>query len=420
MSRKVLIPILIAALVVAAVVVGALASRARGDTSLPAISAPQLLTNVATKAHDTTSISGNVSWQNDLLGNTSGLNLGGATTPTGLSSLLQGGSGRIWLQGGKTRLESQGQNGDFVVTAANGTVWTYSSATNTATEYTLPAGSSTGSTPSPSPSALDPTTQIEQALQKLAPTATVAVTGQESVGGQQAYILTLTPKDANTTLGSVQVAIDGSTYVPLRIEVFAKGSTTAALSAGFTSVSYAKIDNSLFEFTPPAGATVVHKQVDLPTAPATQKEGTQKSATEVQPLTLSQVQAQVPFTLMLPHDSTLPFSGGFVIPAQQTTATSGSGTGSGPTAVLHYGTGFGSVVLVETQTTSAQLSQLQTQLAQLSKVQLAQPTTVNGDPGLQLSTSLFNVIMWQHGKLTVAAAGMVPQSELSAFANSVR
>ena len=45
---------------------------------------------------------------------------------------------------------------------------------------------------------------------------------------------------------------------------------------------------------------------------------------------------------------------------------------------------------------------------------------VNGSPGLAFSTSLFNVVAWQQGKLMVAAAGMVPQSELSAFAGSVQ
>ena len=38
-------------------------------------------------------------------------------------------------------------------------------------------------------------------------------------------------------MGSVQVAIDAKTFVPLRVEVFAKGDTTPVLSAGFTSIS---------------------------------------------------------------------------------------------------------------------------------------------------------------------------------------
>jgi len=420
MSRKVLIPVLIA-VVAAAVTVGVLASRAQGSATLPAVTPSQLLSDMATKAPDTTSISGDVAWTNNLIGDTSALNFGGAT-PTGIASLLQGGKGRIWLQDGKARLESQGQGGDLVVTAADGSVWAYSSAANTATQYVLPADA--GGTMSPAPSAypFDPTAQIEQELQELAPTATMAVSGQEDVAGRQAYILTMTPTAANTTLGSVEVAIDGKTFVPLRIEVFPKGSTSAALSAGFTSVSYASIDGKLFEFTPPEGTKVVKKTVNVPAGLGAEKtgtaEGTQSSAGqalksehEMKPLTLAQAQQKAGFTLAEPQGSTLPFSGAAVIPAEN---------GGSPTVVLQYGKGFGAVMLVETQATADQVGRLQEQLAQLAKVQIVQPTMVNGSPGLALSTSLLNAVAWQQGKLMVAAAGMVPQSELSAFAGSVK
>ena len=423
MSRKVLIPVLIA-VVAAAVTVGVLASRAQGSATLPAVTPSQLLSDMATKAPDTTSISGDVAWTNDLIGDTSALNFGGATTPTGIASLLQGGKGRIWLQDGKVRLESQGQGGDLVVTAANGSVWAYSSAANTATQYVLPAGAGGTMSPTSAPSAatLDPTARIEQELQELAPTATMAVSGQEDVAGRQAYILTMTPTAANTTLGSVEVAIDGTTFVPLRIEVFPKGSTSAALSGGFTSVSYASIDGKLFEFTPPEGTKVVKKTVNVPpglgaeqtgTAEGTQSSAGQalKSEHEMKPLTLAQAQQKAGFTLAEPQGSTLPFTGAAVMPAEN---------GGSPTVVLQYGKGFGAVMLVETQATADQAAGLEKQLAQLTKVQIVQPTMVNGSPGLALSTSLFNVVAWQQGKLMVAAAGMVPQSDLSAFAGSVQ
>ena len=88
--------------------------------------------------------------------------------------------------------------------------------------------------------------------------------------------------------------------------------------------------------------------------------------------------------------------------------------------LLHYGKGFGAIVLVETQATADQAAGLQKELAQLAKLQIVQLTNVNGSPGLAFSTALFNAIAWEQGKLMVAAAGMVPQSDLSAFANSVQ
>jgi outer membrane lipoprotein-sorting protein len=416
MSRKVLIPLLVA-VVAAAVTVGVLTAHAQGSTTLPSVTPAQLLADMATKAHETTSISGEVTWKNNLVGDMSALNLGGANTATGIASLLQGGSGRIWLQDGKARLESQGQAADLAVVAADGTMWTYSSATDTATEYVLPkgSGSTTSPSPEPTPSIVDPTAQIEQALQKLAPTATMAVTGQEDVAGQPAYILTLTPTATNTTLGSVKVAIDGNTFVPLRIEVYPKGSSTAALSGGFTSVSYSKIGDNLFQFTPPPGAKVEHKTVDLPASLGQSLGGTQETTTpEKKPLTLEQAKAQAGFDLALPTQTELPFSGAAVIPAKA------GAQGHGPVVLLHYGKGFGAVTLIETPTTADQASALEQQVAPLVKAQLVRPTTVGGSPGLEFSTSLFNALFWQQGKLTLAAAGMVPQAELSAFAASVR
>ena len=90
---------------------------------------------------------------------------------------------------------------------------------------------------------------------------------EQTAAGRQSYTLTVTPAaGTTTTFGYLRVAIDGATYVPLQVQVYAKGDTTPALSAGFTSVSYAKNDASLFSFTPPAGATVQHKA--LPSMPS--------------------------------------------------------------------------------------------------------------------------------------------------------
>ena len=136
MPRKVLIPVLIV-VVVAAAIIGVLAARAQGSATLPAVTPSQLLADMATKAHNTKAISGDVAWTNNLIGDTSALNLGGATTPTGIASLLQGGKGRIWLQDGKVRLESQGQGGDqvLVADAEAGTLWTYTFVDDTAHLY---------------------------------------------------------------------------------------------------------------------------------------------------------------------------------------------------------------------------------------------------------------------------------------------
>ena len=60
----------------------------------------------------------------------------------------------------------------------------------------------------------------------------------------------------------MQVAVDGETYIPLRLQVFSKGGTEPTLQVGFDSISFDSIDASRFAFTPPAGATVTTKTID--------------------------------------------------------------------------------------------------------------------------------------------------------------
>ena len=256
--RRRTIALLAAAVVIAVALVVVVTAAAQGPSSLQSITVSQLLRNVATKAQGTSAVSGDVVWTNGLLGGSSLLSLGGNQTPGGLSSLLTGGSGRVWAQNGKVRLESQGQNGDFVVVANGATVWTWDSMTTTATKYALPAAAGRHATRRalPSPTAgIDPTTAIEQLITRLAPNATLSVGGQANVAGRQTYTLTLTPTSSITSVGSVTVAIDGRRWVPLQVQVFAKGDTTPVLSAGFKSVSFATSSNSLFTFAPPRKST---------------------------------------------------------------------------------------------------------------------------------------------------------------------
>lgn len=461
MRRNVLIVILVA-VAAAALLVGIMAARAQGSSTLPSVTPTQLLQAMASKAPQTKSISGDFAWSDDLMG-TSALpisGLGGQGNPASLTSLLTGGSGRLWLQGGKARLEAQGSSGDMVVVAGPPTIWTYSSTTNTATEYTLPSGAGTTTSPEPSSTAspsptVNPADEIAAMVEKLAPTAKLEVTGQETVAGQDAYILTLTPTSTTTSVGSVQVAVDGHTFVPLRVQVFAKGDAKAQLSAGFSSVSYSTIADGMFTFTPPAGAKVEHKALSLPSgipglpgavsgsgaggplplmssgsgSGVMAPQGLQalpglKGATaakQTKSLTMRRAKAKagrLGMTLMTASRHAvagLPFAGAQVMRGHD---------GAGPTAVLHYGRGFGSVVLVETTMKPADLAKLQKQLADRggnlgSKASPLRASTVNGAPSYELATSLFSVIGWQRGKVTLVSAGMVPRTELAAFAGSV-
>jgi len=194
-----------------------------------------------------------------------------------------------------------------------------SSASGTATHYAQPSVASAAASAGPHPqtSPADPLAAITAGLKHFASTGTVAISGQATVAGKPSYLLTMTPTSASTTVGSVRVAIDARTFVPLRVQVFARGDTTPALSAGFTSVSYGRLSDSLFTFTPPSGATV-HEQA-LPSPQGLFGSATTAKPATHRPLTLVQATARAArygLTLAVPQPgglpSALPFAGATV------------------------------------------------------------------------------------------------------------
>jgi outer membrane lipoprotein-sorting protein len=408
----------VAVLAAVAVTVGIATSMAQGTTSLQSLSVAQLLAKVSDASKSTTAVSGDITWSNGLIpgSDLTGLLGGQSSAPSSLSGLALGGSGRIWLQQGSgLRLESQGSGSDFVVVAGKNGLWSYSSATSTATHYTPPVGAS-AKTPttslSPQPSSTDPLAAITAGLQRFASTGTVTMSGQTTVAGQPSYLLTMTPASATTTVGSVQVAIDAKTFVPLRVQVFAKGDKIATLSAGFTRVSYRRVGNSLFTFTPPAGATA-HSQA-LPSPQGLLGGATATKPAAHKPLTLVAAKVKAAgygLTLAAPSTppSDLPFTGATVVAPSKA---------RGAMAVLHYGAGFGSVVLVESQGASGQAAGLGQQIASLPHG-LITAMTIAGGPGYELQTPLVNIAAWQHGKFTAAAAGLVPQAQLAQFLGAI-
>ncbi len=95
-----------------------------------------------------------------------------------------------------------------------------------------------------------------RALDAVAPYADVSVDTTAMVAGRPVYRMVLTPTSTLTLIGRIVVAIDAEMRLPLRLQVFPRGSDAAAIEAGFTSVSFDAIDPSLFSFSPPAGTTV--------------------------------------------------------------------------------------------------------------------------------------------------------------------
>ena len=78
-----------------------------------------------------------------------------------------------------------------------------------------------------------------------------------TVAGQAAYQLVLAPKASRSLIGKVAIALDAQHLsVPLRVQVFAKGTASPVFQVGYTSISFVTPAASNFNFTPPPGATV--------------------------------------------------------------------------------------------------------------------------------------------------------------------
>lgn len=478
--RSLIIIAIVALLLVTGLTVGLVETRAQGEPDLVTVTPAQLLANVAQRAGEVTAVSGDVNWKNDVLG-LSMLSFGGQGSGD-LTALLSSGSGRIWVGDGKARFDIQGATGDTIIVGDSTSVWVYSSANNTATEYTLPAGSKategadadqSSTTQSSQTAVTDPVAAINDFVQKLAPDATLAVSDPVTVAGQSCYVLSLIPKAANTVLGSAQVAIDSKTYLPLKFDVYAKGTAKPVLTVGFTSVSYSTPADSIFAFTPPANATVTHKTLTLPAAmaggPGTGSDvgpdstGDQSSSTDEQaPLTLAEAAAKAGFAPLAAQttDPALAFGGASVIPAQDVDLRSlldqlqsgalgsevlGAGMpGSdaagadpnaqsstlltatrtqpgpitlGPTIIQRYGQGFGTVMLVEAKIPTELAGQLKTMLA---AIPLLSRTDAGGVTIYQLNTALGSVALWERDGLLFVAAGSVSQIDLGGFIASVR
>ena len=276
-SARWLVP-LVAATVLAGTgaVVSALANAANAD--LAPRSASQLLVDVQ-RAH-LRGLSGTIEENADLgLPALPGLS-GGPAGSTNLSTLVSGHHTlRLWYAGpARSRLAVLSDQGESDLVRNGRSVWSWSSPDKTATHWTLPTAPDgpfgdhrmpgdgmpghgmPGHMWSGHPMrGTTPQDAADAALAALSPTTRVTANGTTVVAGRSAYVLSLTPRSADTLVQSVQIAIDGATHVPTRVQVFAKGHTDPVFQVGFTSFDPTVPPASRFEFVPPPGAKVTQK-----------------------------------------------------------------------------------------------------------------------------------------------------------------
>lgn len=345
----------VSAVIAAGVLTGPLPAGA-GDP-LPAKSPEQVLQLIA--QHHKQALSGALEQSSDIgLPELPKAGPGAGTADTDWLELLTGPhTARVYLDGAdNARIQVMDRLAERNAVRHGNELWFYNSKDNTAAHAQLPAGSKdrheagTGIMPTPEELAA-------KLLAKLDASTDVSVGADVRVAGRAAYNLVLTPKSTATLLASIAISVDGQSGLPLGVEVKARGQSDPAFRIAFTSLKLEAPDASIFQFTPPPGATV--QEIPVPE---------HKS------------------------DAATPPSGTEHKDARRHTVT---------------GTGWESVIELQAPADKAQPGE------QPGAASLLQQATVPVSGGRLLSTSLVNVLILDDGRIF---AGSVPLERLQAAA----
>ncbi|MGV8967983.1 MAG: LolA family protein [Cellulomonas sp.] len=261
-----------AAIVPAVIAAGALvnASQAGAAADLPDKTAAEVLTLVGESS--VTALSGTIE-QTSTLGLPAVPSTGPGADGSGMGSgvgaaleLLTGShTARVYLDG-PTRIRAQVLDplAERDVVRDGDQVWLYNSEGNAATHLVLPAAAPGEEQPTPD-GVLTPAALAEKLLGGIDSSTRVTVDPDTVVAGRPAYELLLTPRSTDTLVGSVSIAVDAESGLPLSVDLMAKGQSEPAFRVAFTQISLDAPPAERFQFAPPPGATVTEQTV--PTLP---------------------------------------------------------------------------------------------------------------------------------------------------------
>jgi hypothetical protein len=376
--------LLIAAIVVvaAAASVGSMAALGSSGQTPPAKPLDQALEDALT-APTPEGVTARVRFTNNLFpsGALSGV------TGSGGSALTSGGAGRLWWSpdaGGRIELQSDAGDAQITWDKTRLTIWDSSS--NTVYELPFPAHvtADTGSQDQP-PTLAD----IDTFLKRLAEEVDITEPSPDSVAGEPAYRVTVSPAHSAGLIGSLGLAWDAAHGVPLEIAIRAEGQSSPALALTVTDISFAPVSASDLAVAPPANAKVV--QLGAQSKPS--ERGTGQKVTG-----FDAVQAAVPFTLVAPDTLV-------GLPRQSVQQLGGADKG----ALVLYGHGLGGIALIEHSAGSGGKDQT----SSLPTVALGTAT------GHELATALGTVLFFDRGGVSIVLAGSMPPAAAEAAARGL-
>jgi hypothetical protein len=368
--------------VVAIVVAGgalAVAARGGGGATPP----PKPLANAlhdALAAPAPAGVTARISFTNNLFPS-------GALTGQAGSALMSGASGRLWANADGGRLELQSDAGDTQIVWSDRNATVYDATSNTAYVVDLPAKSGAGG-----PSAVPTLDRITTFLADLAKHWSVSGAEPSNVAGQESYTVRVSPSHDGGLLGSAQLAWDALNGVPLRVAVYAHGSSTPALALEATKMTFGAVPASDIQVAPPAGAKIV----DL-----SSQSGSNGGGGEAPVTGLAAVQATAPFAVVAPDTLV-------GLPRRDVRLV---GPADGRSALVVYGEGLGAIVVMERKQEPA--SGGGGMLTALPSISL------DGVTAHELATQLGTVLGWSRAGVTYVLAGSVPSSAAEAAARAL-
>lgn len=389
--------------VIAAIAVGTtIAIAAAGSGPVPP---PMPLANAihaALSAKQVPGISADIKFTNHLISSSEIL---------GSDPLLSGASGRIWLSKDHLRLELQGGNGDANIVAGNGSWWAYDPSSNTVYEGKLPAASAKHKDRA-RPDRLPTVAQIQAQLNHLMQHLGISGAAPTDVAGRPTYTVTVSPKSSGGLLGSVQLAWDALRGVPLRFAVYAHGDSTPVIELEATGISYAPVDSSVFKISPPSGAKVVRVATPAGAGGASERKAHGKGARHRTEITgVRAVARRLSFHLAAP-----PALAGRT--RRSVTLLDWAGH---PAALLTYGQGFGSIVVLEQQATAQSARKINLSSGSGERAHgISLPTvSINGVTAQELDTALGTLVRFTLAGVTYTVAGSVRPAVADAAARSL-
>lgn len=318
--------------------------------------------------------------------------LTGSSSTFSSNPLAAGATGKVWYGDGRVRLVVKSQLGTTAIAYDGRRVMLYDRKHHVA--YVLPvkhhAASKDAAKTHTTPSIAD----INHALAKAAKFALVSGAIPSNVAGQKAYTVHVSPKRNGGLFGELDLAWDAANGVPLKIAVYPRGSSTAAISITVTHIHFGPVASSALSINPPAGTKMV--RVHRPTQKA---QAHARQHTRVAPATgVAAVSKAVGFSVAAPS-SLAGFPQGEVRSVN---------LGSHPAALVTYGRGLGTVFLLEQHMTARKSS-----LSSLPSV------TIAGIKGRELETTLGTVVQWSRGGVTYTIAGSQSAARIMSAAQSL-